>query len=569
MDLLKNRFCPPGTRGMDRLLLALLYIVTLAYMLCGCNLGISSYDEGLIVYGSSQILDGRILYKDIWSNYGPGQYYLLALIFKVFGESLLVARVLSAFVNSWIAFCGFLLARKLVPHKYALFSWFLVLLLLADLPPYGRAVSTSLLFCLLSCLSLARAFETGRRRWLLIAGLCIGVTTIFRHDFGFYTFVPVFLAAFFFSSSNIRAANDGQRGKLRSQLQVYLLLSVGIAVVAGPAVIFLLLNVESRVLFEDLILFPATVYSKVRAMPWPPPCPNPFKLLHGDITIGKFFRKTLQVFPLYLPIVFVVTATDLCLRLWRRLNFTVGHFVQLLLVLLGLTFFNYSRVGFSMSSAMPQITFAVVLLPSALYSFGHSNPSKYRTIFYSFTIFMVLMASFSFGRFFVQSTGRKLGISKSSRTLAALSIERGRGIKLRQEEAEPLQQALYYVKNITAPDERIFVGTTRHDRLWSSDPMFYFLADRHNATRYNDLCPGLATTEPVQKEIIKDLLTNRVRCIVLTSAFEDVERTNESNKSSGILLLDNFIKEHYSNVANFGVYSIMRLNSAGQEDLFE
>ena len=39
----------------------------------GCNRGINYYDEELVVYGASRILDGNIPYRDYWTTYPPGQ----------------------------------------------------------------------------------------------------------------------------------------------------------------------------------------------------------------------------------------------------------------------------------------------------------------------------------------------------------------------------------------------------------------------------------------------------------------------------------------------------------------
>jgi len=44
-------------------------------------------DEGIILQGAQRILDGQVLYQDFFSFFTPGSYYLLALVFRVFGDS--------------------------------------------------------------------------------------------------------------------------------------------------------------------------------------------------------------------------------------------------------------------------------------------------------------------------------------------------------------------------------------------------------------------------------------------------------------------------------------------------
>ena len=553
-----------GSSGTNSYLVPFLCPATFAYIFLGYNQGISTYDEGLTVYGASQILDGAVLYRDIWSSYAPGQYYLIALAFRIFGELIIVERMLSVFINSMIVFSVFLLARRLVPCRYALFSWFLTLALFTKYLMYGSPTTTALMLCLLSCLSLIKAFETNYRKWWLLTGIFLGLTAIFRHDFGAYAFIAESMTVVLFSRIRVDAKDNASGDKLVRRLHNYLYLVAGTTGMFVPVVALLLLNVDIKILFEDLILFPATVYSKVRAMPWPAPCPNPLEVVRGQITIARFFRRTLQMFPPYMPAVFFLTAFHLLSRKRKKHAFNSPEILQSMLLLLGIVFFNYSCVGKGM---VPQIILASVLLPAALYSFRNMHPSKCRTVFYSFTIFMALMASLSFGRLFLHSTGRKLNISRSSSQLVPLDIERAWGMKLPQKQAESLLKAMRCVQTITDPEEKIFVGTSRHDRLWANDVMFYFLVDRHNATVYDDLCPGLVTTELVQREIVEDLLANRVRCIVLTNAFENFERTNKSNESSGVVLLDNFIREHYDETASFDCYSIGRINSKGEKKL--
>jgi hypothetical protein len=62
-----------------------------------------------------------------------------------------------------------------------------------------------------------------------------------------------------------------------------------------------------------------------------------------------------------------------------------------------------------------------------------------------------------------------------------------------------------YIRERTSPDESIFVYPTL--------PMFYFLADRPNATRFGHVYPGAATAEE-QLEIISRLEARRVRYVV-------------------------------------------------------
>jgi hypothetical protein len=40
-------------------------------------------DEGIILQGAERILRGQVPYRDFFSFFTPGSYYLLALLFKI------------------------------------------------------------------------------------------------------------------------------------------------------------------------------------------------------------------------------------------------------------------------------------------------------------------------------------------------------------------------------------------------------------------------------------------------------------------------------------------------------
>jgi len=130
---------------------------------------------------------------------------------------------------------------------------------------------------------------------------------------------------------------------------------------------------------------------------------------------------------------------------------------------------------------------------------------------------------------------------------------RAAGIRVRAADL-PFKQAVDYVRENVPAGERIFVGMLRHDRLYTNDVMIYFLSERDAATRYHELHPGLTTTEPNQREIIADLEQARTRWLVLEE--EHVNEPNQSSVSSGVHVLDDFIRQHFSPRARFGEYTV-------------
>ncbi|MEX3014527.1 hypothetical protein [Gymnodinialimonas hymeniacidonis] len=95
-----------------------------------------------------------------------------------------------------------------------------------------------------------------------------------------------------------------------------------------------------------------------------------------------------------------------------------------------------------------------------------------------------------------------------------------------------------------APDERLFVATDRHDRIFAADLTFYFMLNRLPLTRWGHLEPGIQTTREVQTEIIAELgeyiSTNGRAVVLIQPAFENDEN-NQSSISSGVTILDEYL----------------------------
>src|SRR4029434_508065 len=70
--------------------------------------------HGKIVVGAERILEGEIPYRDFWTMYAPGQFYLLALMFKIFGTHLLVEVIATSIVCAAAACVCYRLVFNLV-----------------------------------------------------------------------------------------------------------------------------------------------------------------------------------------------------------------------------------------------------------------------------------------------------------------------------------------------------------------------------------------------------------------------------------------------------------------------
>src|SRR5574342_677733 len=103
-----------GWRTPSRPLLAssLVFLLVAIYLLPVAPLGLNVYDEGVRLYGAQRVLAGDLPYHDFFAYYGPGQFYWPAVLFKLFGERILVARLGAVLFIALAAAAAFALCRR-------------------------------------------------------------------------------------------------------------------------------------------------------------------------------------------------------------------------------------------------------------------------------------------------------------------------------------------------------------------------------------------------------------------------------------------------------------------------
>src|ERR1044071_7922609 len=111
---------PPESSRLERLIAAALFVVSFLYLCLFRRATWIDLDEGIILQGAQRILDGQVLYRDFFSFFTPGSYYLLALVFRVFGDSYLVAHTLLAVVGAGFSPVTYLLSRRVCGRQTSL-----------------------------------------------------------------------------------------------------------------------------------------------------------------------------------------------------------------------------------------------------------------------------------------------------------------------------------------------------------------------------------------------------------------------------------------------------------------
>jgi hypothetical protein len=524
---------------LTRVGLTVLAVAALLYVFSGIKDNLNVHDEGAWVYEPTRILNGDVPYRDYWAKDAPGQSYALALLFKLFGTSLIVERIYARALHFILVLCAFLLASRLVPRKFALVSSLLLALWIKTFDfSSGYPVVPAAVLSLAACLAIAEYLEKQRSRWLLAAGVLTGVATVFRHDIGAYTAV----------AASVTIVLSSRHHPFR-EWSVY---CASVATVVVPVGVYFVVMVGMEELVTNLFEYPLFIYSRYRSLPVLAPIPNVALLYSGEMRLATYGLATLERAQFYAPpAVFITGAILLWFSRVKREEPAARRYLLILLLILGTLGLNQVRSRWDVGHLFPAMLITVVLLPWLL----HVASRRGRAVMAAACLgVVVLTASICVPR--VISWIANYGMQT-----APLHLERAEGIHLLADEAEHLQKAVTFVQSHVRPEEKIYVGTATHRRLYSTHIMFYFLTQRHSATKFHTLEPGVVNTHAIQSHMIGELERQKVRYVVLWT-HEQFKEPNESARDSGVEDLDRYIQERYAVDQVFGDYTILRRNGA-------
>jgi hypothetical protein len=564
-DLLRKSHLSPGL-----LAVAAIFAVALAVMLAGMNRGVNLYDEGVIATGAVRVMAGDVMHRDFYANYGPAQFYILAALFKLFGPSILVARLWGALVKASIAVAVYMLGKRIMPTAWSLVScaFSIVWLTLADNTTWPAW--PALLATIGSILVFDAMFDKGRSlNKVFAAGLLVGIATLFRYDIGFI--ICAAEAAVLVPYSFTTAATGRPGGKaVVVNLGAF---CAGILLVCTPvAAAFWYAGAVGDLLF-DVVRFPSQHYAATRSLPFPLPQPGrrPFNV-----------SEYIVYFPLLMCLGVAIVALLSRIQGSFKPRFGTGtvdsrrgmwDLALLCAVTIGLFSKGLVRVSaLHMSLAVVPATLMLAALLSA-----NARSTRVSLGFAAFLAIAMTAGVIPTLNAYHSVTGRIAynlrDISEADRHDSTApgridmadpchpspGLERVTCFQLAADQAA----AVNYVRANTTVSDPIYVGLPQHERIFANNVAFYFVANRRPATKWYHFDPGLQTSKAIQELMIGDLLQSRPKFVVLDAEWEGWREPNESAKSSGVQLLDEFIADNYQRVATFGSLTILKPLIAG------
>ncbi len=518
-------------RRAERRTLALrvgLLLAAFAFLLVRVGRPPLVYDEGLILAGADRVLLGEVPFKDFWNTHPPGQIWLVAGLFRLFGESMLVLRVYDAAVKAALALVLFDWAARLAPRSLAVAAFVVAAIWLEYCGAFGFGYTAfpALLLGLGSIGWLVAAedaptpFRT--RRPIAGAGLLTGFAALFRLDFGAYTALA--------AVATIVAAHACRRerpARARLREAAVALAAYGAGVIL-PVVLALAVlaaqGVSMSTLVDVLIAYPTRTFPEYRRLPVP----------------GFSAWRLAYYVPVWVGIAGLVRGAWLARRAGGGQSAALAWCGLSLAALVALP---QARTRADMVHQAP-VLLPTIALAAALWFVLWTRGGALR----AGACALVPVLALAYLAAPVYSWVRP----GSPTATASHGLTRAAGVALEPDQAA----AVRAVQQRTRAADALYVGNTRHDRLIRNDALFYFLASRRYATAYHNLLPGLVTGEDVQREMIASLQTTATSSLVLCARFDESTEPNASSRAGGSQLLDAYIRQSYALSGTIGAYQI-------------
>jgi hypothetical protein len=491
------------------------------------------YDEGIILTGAMRVLAGDLLHRDFYANYGPAQFYIVAALFQLFAADVMVERAWDIAVRGGIAALIYFLVASRARGVVAFAAATVAAVWLASVGNHGYPVYPALFFSLLAAHLLERSLSRNSLPLAACAGACVVVVTLFRYDVGFFALAALVAGSLF-------ARVPGTAGSaVRLTRQALVMTGV-----AGAIVLTLLATYAASGalagFYHDVIDFPARAYVKTRSLPFPP-------------LEAVWKQRRLLPVVMYLPLFACVAGL---LVLARKSPSQVpasagsedrgSRLLVVLLIPLTAMFFLKGVVRLGTDQLQLSLLASIPLLALA----WHLSAGRRAARATVNLIWLVNAASAgAFG--YLAATRDNLMVESPFRI--------GLGVLHGEPSVEPERgAALRYVRSNSSSGDLLFVGLARHDKTILNDVSAYFLSGRMPATKWHQFDPGLQNSARIQTEIVRELQARQPRLVWLESSFDWIVEPNESAVSSGVTLLDDYLRSTYMPAATFGAIQILQ-----------
>jgi hypothetical protein len=436
-------------------------------------------DEGSIVYGAARVAEGAIPYKDFFEVMGPGTFYGLALWFKAFGTSWLTARV--AVLATALASASAIHYATCRQHrgKWAVVPAILYTLVTVPLWPAASHHFDSNMWVLLAFAASIAAPPANRSR-LMLTGVVAGLASTVMPQKGVLVLAGLCIG---------RLLDGRGRGWRPAVTDTLWMLGPFAAVGASTIAFFWSRHALGDLVYANLT-WPATQYHNVNVVPY-------------AYNLREFaFDRFGAVFQALFPKPVAVIATLLVTIPFAFI--AILPFIAAALVVYGMA----TRTAGS--RALPGVPWSCWCAGFALFVSECHRPEMNHLTYASPILLIAVCVSLGRVRGFPAVALRRALASCVAVLAAVLALVGSTPAIAMETRSGDIRRfgrddALEFLQQHVAAGEPVFV--------YPYYPMYYFLANVRNPTRYSILMYHINTAQQFD-EVIRDLEAAQVEYVL-------------------------------------------------------
>lgn len=533
---LQNQELEPGSHPVARRALDALgvYVLVVGAWATWASLRneVNLFDEGLILTNANLILGGQAPHRDFYTNYPPGIFLMVAGLWKLFGISGALPRLLGVLLHLIISVLGGRIAGRIAGRSFSTLACGTILLAMSALgvAPYAWVAAMAMSF---AALEIFLSLSPGRSKVLfLLCGAAWGGIGCLRHDLFIYLCLTLAAIGLVWAVQNRAWPGHAFRVRLG---WIVLGAAIPLILVWAPVIA----RAGLRQVLDDLWLDQVRWVLPARKLPMPsllsltPITPWSFRLPAFAAELLPSAVLLLLVAPVC-AVLGIILAKNRSLRARTALGGCAALAIAALPQALGRTDLHHA-----IYSLPPALTIGVALAERIV----TRRQTNWRRIAAGNVALLLLL--FPLRGLLRPISEIKLWLPPMKERLVASNAI-----------AQERQITLNFIAQNTKPGEGIFVGNRQHRLVTFNDVGLYYLADRPGVTRYLQFDPNLVTRLKVQKQIADDLEVKQVKTIVLLQGGYWAEPN--ASRRLGASWLDDYLKAHYDIVGAGGNYLWLR-----------
>jgi len=218
---------------------AMVFLVMFGVSAYLSTIGVEPHHDGIMLKPAIDFAEGKILFKESFSQYGALTVIIQGVAIKIFGEYLIVVRILTAFFYGLTGFFLWLIWRKILPGWLSSIACFVWILLAPEYFTNLHFIPWSsiyaLFFLVLSCYFLMLHIERKSLIYVFLSGFAAAMAFWCRQPVGVFlcASISVFLVMVHFMSGRMELKN------LFSAVSVFL---AGVVSVSSVFLVWLVFN---------------------------------------------------------------------------------------------------------------------------------------------------------------------------------------------------------------------------------------------------------------------------------------------------------------------------------------